>query len=92
MPNRGKNRVYAKMASPLSALLVANLRRQETPELFRQFPRDDFSADRPNGAVMPEKCVFGFLVSHLRLQQRGVLVHGVVHRGKRMPEAIMELN
>jgi hypothetical protein len=41
---------------------------------------------------MPEKCVFGFLVSHLRLQQRGVLVHGVVHRGKRMPEAIMELN
>jgi hypothetical protein len=33
---------------------MANLRRQQPPELFRQFPRDDFSADRPNGSVTPE--------------------------------------
>jgi hypothetical protein len=51
----------------LSALLVANLCRQKSPELFRQFARDNFSTDRPNGSVMPEQCVFGFLVAHLRL-------------------------
>lgn len=65
MPNFGKKPLLR--ASSLSALLVANLRRQQPPELFRQFARDNFSTDRPNGSVMPEKCVFGFLMAHLCL-------------------------